>query len=127
MAAASYRGFTLKTVGDSTEIWQVKIKTHVLSGNLAAVKKSIDWWCDTASLIDPKEFQSIGNKQPGNASSVNSGPAQEKFGNFVLKNDTGEPNAWYCMFNGKLIKGSKLAIQKHIESYIIALKKAQGK
>ncbi len=125
MAAASYRGFTLKTMGDSKEIWQVKIKTHVLSGNLAAVKKSIDWWCDTASLIDPKEFESIGNKQSSTA--VNSGPTQEKFGNFILKNDTGEPNAWYCMFNGKLIKGSKAAIHKHIESYITALKKAQGK
>ncbi|WP_164672452.1 DUF3319 domain-containing protein, partial [Vibrio cholerae] len=30
----------------STEIWQVRIKNHVLTGNLAAVKKSIDWFCD---------------------------------------------------------------------------------
>ncbi|MCE0495799.1 DUF3319 domain-containing protein [Vibrio salinus] len=124
MAAASYRGFTLQTVNGSTDVWQVKIKSHVLSGNLAAVKKSIDWWCETASLIDPKEFESIGHKKTAASSGS---PAQEKFGNYVLKNDTGEPNAWYCMFNGKLIKGSKLAIQKHIESYIIALKKAQAR
>ena len=28
MAAASYRGFTLTTVGESTETWQVTIKKH---------------------------------------------------------------------------------------------------
>ncbi|NVC42607.1 DUF3319 domain-containing protein, partial [Vibrio vulnificus] len=41
------------------------------------------------------------------------------------KNDTGEPNAWYCFFNGKLIKGSKAAIQRHIEAYLIAKQKAE--
>lgn len=29
------------------------------------------------------------------------------------------------MFNGKLIKGGKLAIQRHIEAYLIAKKKAE--
>lgn len=121
MPAATYRGFTLKTVGDSTDVWQVKIKNHVLSGPMAAVKKSIDWWCETASLIDPKEFASIAEKKE---SSGGNGPLQEKFGEFILKNDTGEPNAWYCMLNGRLMKGSKVAIQKHLEAYIIAKKKA---
>jgi len=125
MAVASYRGFTLKSENSSQETWHVQIKNHVLTGNLAAVKKSIDWWCDTASLIDPKEFESIGNKK---STSSSSGPVQEQFGSFVLRNDTGGANTWYCMFNGKLIKGSKIAIQKHIESYLLAQKRAtQGK
>ncbi len=34
-------------------------------------------------------------------------------------------NAWYCFFNGKLIKGSKAAIQRHIEAYLIAKQKAE--
>ncbi len=59
MAVAIYRGFNLQSAANSTEIWQVRIKNHVLTGNLAAVKKSIDWFCDTASIIDPKEFESI--------------------------------------------------------------------
>ena len=119
MAVASYRGFTLKSNDGSQDKWQVQIKTHALIGNLAAVKKSIDWWCETASIIDPREFESIGNKK-----NTNSSAAQEKFGPYVLTNDTGEPNSWYCMFNGKLIKGSKIAIKKHIEQYLLAQKRA---
>ncbi|MHC6529091.1 DUF3319 domain-containing protein [Vibrio sp. V36_P2S2PM302] len=120
MAVANYRGFNLKSAGGTMDIWQVQIKNHVLSGNLAAVKKSIDWFCDTATIIDPKEFSSVGRKKAESGK-----PSSEDFHGFVLKNDTGEPNTWYCMFNGRLIKGSKIAIQKHIEAYLVAKQKAQ--
>ncbi|WP_165313872.1 DUF3319 domain-containing protein [Vibrio ziniensis] len=122
MANASYRGFTLQTAKQSPDIWQVRIKTHVLSGNLAAVKKSIDWWCDTASLIDPSEFESVGKAREAASSAA----AEDHFNGFTLKNDTGEANAWYCFFNGRLIKGSKLALQKHIEAYLIAKQRAEA-
>ncbi len=118
MANASYRGFTLQTAKQSADIWQVRIKNHVLTGNLAAVKKSIDWWCDTASLIDPSEFESVGKTREV------TGSKEENFNGFTLKNDTGEPNSWYCFFNGRLIKGSKLALQKHIEAHLIARQRA---
>lgn len=114
MAVAIYRGFNLQSADNSAEVWQVRIKNHVLSGNLAAVKKSIDWFCDTASIIDPKEFESIGQKREASTG------AQEQFNGFTIKNDTGEANEWYCFFNGRLIKGSKIAIQKHIETYVVA-------
>ncbi|MDW6004433.1 DUF3319 domain-containing protein [Vibrio mangrovi] len=120
MAVATYRGFTLKSAGQSTEVWQVKIKNHILSGNKAAVKKSIDWWCDTASIIDPKEFSAVEAKRE-QATGM-----QEQFAGFTLKNDTGEPNGWYCIFNGRLIKGSKLAIEKHIEKTILELRQAKA-
>ncbi|MBY8079774.1 DUF3319 domain-containing protein [Vibrio fluvialis] len=119
MAIATYRGFTLKSAPNSTEVWQVQIKTHVLTGNLAAVKKSIDWWCDTASIIDPREFESVGRKREVAAGT------QENFNGFSLKNDTGEANGWYCFFNGRLIKGSKVAIQKHIEAFLLAKQRAE--
>ncbi|NOH81122.1 DUF3319 domain-containing protein [Vibrio sp. RE86] len=122
MAAATYRGFVLKTAGSSTEVWQVQIKNHVLSGSMAAVKKSIDWFCDTATIIDPKEFSSLAGKKKAEGTGS---PAQENFNGFTIKNDTGEANAWYCMFNGRLIKGGKLAIQKHIEAYLVAKQKAE--
>ncbi|MFG0773586.1 DUF3319 domain-containing protein [Vibrio plantisponsor] len=118
MANASYRGFTLQTAKQSADIWQVRIKNHVLSGNLAAVKKSIDWWCDTASLIDPSEFESVGKAREVQ------GSKEENFNGFTLKNDTGEANGWYCFFNGRLIKGSKLALQKHIEAHLLAKQRA---
>jgi len=120
MANATYRGFTLQTAKSSPEVWQVRIKNHVLSGNIAAVKKSIDWWCDTAQLIDPGEFESIGKKRETGST------VEENFHGFTLKNDTGEPNAWYCFFNGRLIKGSKLAIQKHIEAHLLAKQRASA-
>lgn len=120
MAAATYRGFHLKTAGNSTDIWQVQIKNRILSGSMAAVKKSIDWFCDTATIIDPKEFSSLDtNKKPDGQ------PAQENFHGYTIKNDTGETNGWYCFFNGRLIKGGKLAIQKHIEAYLVAKQKAE--
>ncbi|MDN3611624.1 DUF3319 domain-containing protein [Vibrio ostreicida] len=122
MAAATYRGFTLKTAGSSTDLWQVQIKNHLLSGSMPAVKKSIDWFCDTATIIDPKEFGSLNNKKQEEGK-----PAQENFHGFTLKNDTGEPNSWYCFFNGKLIKGGKLAIQKHIEAYLLSRQQAAQK
>ncbi|WP_394126209.1 DUF3319 domain-containing protein [Vibrio hepatarius] len=120
MAAATYRGFVLKTAGNSTEVWQVQIKSHVLSGSMAAVKKSIDWFCDTATIIDPKEFSSLAEKKTPTGS-----PVQENFNGYTLKNDTGDVNSWYCFFNGRLIKGGKLAIQKHIEAYLLAKQKAE--
>ncbi|WP_260261715.1 DUF3319 domain-containing protein [Vibrio intestinalis] len=120
MAVATYRGFNIKTVGTSTDIWQVQIKTRVLQGNMAALKKSIDWFCDTATVIDPKEFSSLSKQREAAGKAL-----QENFYGYMLKNDTGEPNTWYCFFNGRLIKGGKLAIQKHIEAYLIAKKKAE--
>lgn len=120
MAAASYRGFILKTAGNSTEVWQVQIKKHLLSGSMAAVKKSIDWFCDTASIIDPKEFSSLATQKQTQGQA-----AQEVFNGYLLKNDTGDANGWYCLFNGQLIKGGKLAIQKHIEAYLQAKQRAE--
>jgi hypothetical protein len=118
MALASYRGFTLKSIGSSNQVWKVTIKKRELQGSLAAVKKSIDWWCDTASIIDPATLAT-------GSESVSAKGAQENFNGFTIRNDTGENNAWYCMCNGKLLKGGKLAIQKHIEAYLIAKKKAE--
>ncbi|EOX4450269.1 DUF3319 domain-containing protein [Vibrio alginolyticus] len=119
MAISNYRGFNLQSVGSDGSVWKVKIKNHVLQGSLTAVKKSIDWWCDTASIIDPKEFASLGQRvqQTGVAKS-------EVFNGYTIQNDTGQPNSWYCMFNSKLIKGSKAAIQRHIEAYLVAKQKA---
>ena len=120
MAVATYRGFDLRTVGSNSAVWQVQIKNRLLQGSMAALRKSIDWFCDTATIIDPKEFSSLATGRESLGKAV-----QENFFGYIIKSDTGEPNSWYCFFNGKLIKGGKLAIQKHIESYLIAKKKAE--
>ncbi|AUI88201.1 phage tail protein [Vibrio azureus] len=119
MAISNYRGFNLKAGGPDGRVWKVKIKNHVLQGSLSAVKKSIDWWCDTASIVDPKEFDNLDQRSKNTANAQS-----EAFNGYTLRNDTGEPNAWYCMFNGKLIKGAKPAIQRHIQAYLVAKEKA---
>ena len=118
MANSMYRGIPLQSTDATNKTWQARLKNRVIQGNLNAVKKSIDWWVDTASIIDPKEFSSL-NKERTAAGQ------KEDFNGFTISNDTGEPNAWYCMFNGRLIKGGKIAIQKHIEAYLIAKQKAE--
>ncbi|GMM89120.1 DUF3319 domain-containing protein [Vibrio fortis] len=119
MANSIYRGVHLQSTDATNTIWRAKLKNHAIQGNLTALKKSIDWWIDTASIIDPKEFTSLNKPRAG------SGGQAENFNGYQIKNDTGEPNAWYCMFNGRLIKGSKMAIQRHIEAYLVAKQKAQ--
>ncbi len=111
MANAIYRGLALQTTQDSKDTWQVQIKSHMLIGSLIAVKKSIDWWRDTAVIIDPSEFESINSKRAAEISH------EDNFNGYILKNDSGEINDWYCFFNGRLVKGSKLAIQKHIDTH----------
>lgn len=111
MATTFHRGYCLQS-GSDKDIWYVRIKNHVLSGKLPAVKKSIDWWCDTATIIDPKEFASLA---PDRDEEVNE--QQEEYKGQLIKSDSGAKNSWYCFFNGKLIKGSKSAIQKHIDKH----------
>ncbi|PWI32224.1 DUF3319 domain-containing protein [Vibrio albus] len=118
MPTTSHRGFVLQSKPESPDVWSVQIKNRVLSGHLAAVKKSIDWWCDTASLIDPKEFASLARKKEEKPAEQ-----QESFNGFLLKNDTGSKNGWYCFFNGRLIKGSKEALKKYINANMTARKK----
>jgi len=115
MANTMHRGYTLQSNSSNPDVWQVRIKNRVLSGNLAAVKKSIDWWCDTASLIDPKEFSSLAG-----AKKTESGGVEENYNGYTLKNDDGNPKGWYCFFNGRLIKGGKMALQKHIDAHLAA-------
>ncbi|MDN2483208.1 DUF3319 domain-containing protein [Vibrio agarivorans] len=120
MALNNYRGFNLKLVSREKDQWQVQIKNRVLNGSLTGIRKSVDWFCETASIIEPSEFASFESKRQAAKGLV------ENFHGFKIQNDTGEPNAWYCMFNGRLLKGGKPAIQKHIETTMLALKKQQA-
>lgn len=113
MASTYHRGYYIQS-GTGKDIWHVRIKKQILSGKLVAVKKSIDWWCETATIISPKEFESLTSlstkdRQKGQ---------QEEHKGYLIKNDSGEKNDWYCFFNGKLVKGPREAIEKHIDKYV---------
>lgn len=111
MATTFHRGYCIQSGADK-DVWYVRVKKQVLSGNLPAVKKSIDWWCDTATIIDPKEFASLAPKKDEEAHEQ-----QEDYNGHLIKSDSGAKNSWYCFFNGKLVKGSKEAIKKHIDKH----------
>ncbi|WP_413283307.1 DUF3319 domain-containing protein [Vibrio sp. MA40-2] len=112
MATIFHRGYCIQS-SSGKDLWHVRIKKQVLSGNLTAVKKSIDWWCDTATIIEPNEFVNIAPPK-----SVEQPEQQEEYLGEHIKNDSGAKNSWYCFFNGKLVKGSKEAIKKHIDKHV---------
>ncbi|MDV7103516.1 DUF3319 domain-containing protein [Vibrio sp. TH_r3] len=112
MATKFHRGYCLQS-GSGKDLWHVRIKKQILSGELSAVKKSIDWWCDTATIIQPSEFSSLAPPK-GEVSNEQ----QEEYNGELLKSDSGDKNSWYCFFNGKLVKGSKEAIKKHIDKHL---------
>lgn len=122
MAIANYRGFNFKLANQSASVWKVKIKGQILTGNISELKKSIDWWCDTASVVDPQEF-AIQNERYKKTKAQS---RNEHYNGFLIKNDSDDEKAWYCMFNGRLIKGTKTAIQKHIDAYLVAKQKAEA-
>lgn len=114
MQKSLYRGFFIENKTGVPDDWKVLIKNKVLHGHLSAVKKSIDWWSDTGSIIQPKEFGDMGetaiNEKRDKFKS-------EDYKGFQIKNDTGEVNTWYCLYHGKLAKGSLTAIKSFLDKH----------
>ena len=107
MPAVLYKSFKIEALDSQNDHWFVTVKNRKLEGNLNAIKKSIDWFIDTATLIDPAEFKQLANK--GKIEVV-----KEDYLGQSLQNDTGDSKQWYCVFNNRLIKGSKEALKKYI-------------
>ncbi|MUK62776.1 DUF3319 domain-containing protein [Aliivibrio fischeri] len=114
MKKTLYKGFFIENKTGIPDDWKVLIRTHVLHGHLSAVKKSIDWWNEAGTIIDPKEFGDMGE------SALNEKRSQfksEEYKGFTIKNDTGEPKTWYCLYQGKLAKGSLTAIKSFLDKH----------
>ncbi len=127
MSIVRYKGFILKLIKqDIRGVWEVKIGKHKLTGSIEAVKKSIDWFCETSVLIEPKEFGSLGNSKISPIKNSKS-KKEKKFHGYLLKNDTGDVDAWYCLFEQRLLKGRELAIKKYIEERLMARLVAHNK
>ena len=114
MQKSLYKGFFIENKTGIPDDWKVLIKNKVLHGHLSAVKKSIDWWSDTGSIIPAKEFGDMGetvlNEKRDKSQS-------DEYKGFAIKNDTGEPKAWYCLYHGKLAKGSLAAIKRFLDKH----------
>lgn len=114
MQKSLYRGFFIENKTGVPDDWKVLIKNKVLHGHLSAVKKSIDWWSDTGSIIQPKEFGDMGE------TAINEKRDKfqyEDYKGFQIKNDTGEAKTWYCLYHGKLAKGSLTAIKSFLDKH----------
>ncbi|MCG7495722.1 DUF3319 domain-containing protein [Vibrio sp. Of7-15] len=112
MGRVYHKGYCIENTGDAEDGWKIRIKNRVLTGHLAAVKKSIDWWCDTASIIDPSELGDMGAEAKAEKEGKKQ---QEEYLGYNLRNDTGEPKEWYVMHGGQLVKGSLKALKGYID------------
>lgn len=115
MHKSLYRGFFIENKTGIPDGWKVLIKNKMLQGHLSAVKKSIDWWNETGSIIQPKEFGDMGE---ATLNEKKSKTQTEEYKGYALKNDTGEMKEWYCLYQGKLAKGSIKAIKTFLDKRV---------
>lgn len=103
----SYRDFLLENADGSADSWKAKINNNVVSGDLEFIKTSIDWWCDRKMILPQKEADTIIPPPRIRREIV-------IYRGFKIINDTGEKNGWYMLHKGKLLKGTKSAIEEQI-------------
>ncbi|WED24470.1 DUF3319 domain-containing protein [Vibrio sp. JC009] len=111
-----HRSHYIKKHPEGDDIWGTKVGGKLMLGKLENVKKSIDYWYDTKVIVPPAHFDSI----PGR-------PTDRKiveYKGFKIINDKGGERDWYVTYKGKLLKGSKAAIEKRIDT---AIQRAQAR
>ncbi|OZS42012.1 DUF3319 domain-containing protein [Photobacterium sanguinicancri] len=116
-----YRGYHLENASGELDDWKVNINGKILAGKVTLVKKSIDWWCDMKTLMSPASFATQETSQR------NPNQKTEDYKGFKLMNDTGKPNEWYVFLRGQLLKGSPIAIKKHLDMVLAKLAAQQKK
>lgn len=110
-----HRGYLMESSTEGVDSWKAKINGKVITGEQAFIKESIDWWCDKKTELSPEK-----------ASSHDSSKRKvEVHQGFKIMNDTGEHNGWYMLHNGKLLKGTKKAIEARIDIAVERLRRKQ--
>ncbi|WP_375749491.1 DUF3319 domain-containing protein [Vibrio sp. HN007] len=105
-----YRSHYLKKQPDGDDLWSTKIDGLVVTGKLENIKKSVDSWCDNKIVIPPDSFESLPGR-PTNRQVV-------EYKGFKIINDKGGEKDWYVTHKGKLLKGSRVAIENKIDQAI---------
>jgi hypothetical protein len=109
MMTAKYRGFVIECYCAKEHEWRVEMKNHLLHGSLTSLKKSIDFFCNTGAIKMPEHFEKKESK---------SNKLESTYCGCTLKNLTGDPAEWFCLVNGKLVKGTKVNVERQIESVL---------
>lgn len=111
-----YRNHFIKKHPDGDELWGTSIQGQALVGKLENIKKSINNWYETKVIVPPEHFELLAVR-PANRQVV-------EYHGFKIINDTGGEKEWYLTHKGKLLKGSRVAIEKKIDA---ALEKARAR
>lgn len=112
---AFHRGYYIENSSGNVDGWTARVNGEFITGKLELMKKSIDWWCDLKKVFPPESFSNIEpSKKMQREVIVHQG--------FKIMNDTGDRNEWYMYHNGRLLKGTKSAIEGKIDMAIIKSK-----
>lgn len=108
-----HRGHNIENASGSPDDWKTFINGNLVVNKLTLVKKSIDWWCDMKAFMPPEKFLGVGHSAKQGSRKV------EEYKGFKLFNDTGEANQWYVVLGKNLVKGSPVAIKKHLDLVLL--------
>ncbi|WBA10217.1 DUF3319 domain-containing protein [Salinivibrio kushneri] len=108
-----HRGYAIEKTegsGDVTEEYRARLGGKVISGSLQAVKKSIEWWADTSTLVDPADLEEEDTDGAGTRQ-------VEEYKGFRIMNDNPDKDSkgWYMIVRGNLMKGSLPALKQFID------------
>ncbi|WP_231568939.1 DUF3319 domain-containing protein [Photobacterium gaetbulicola] len=112
-----HRGHNIENASGAPDGWKTTINGNTVINKLTLVKKSIDWWYDMQTFMPPEKFLARN-------SSEKNGQKIEEYKGYKLINDNGEPNGWYVILGTKLLKGSPVAIKKHLDLVIAKIQKS---
>ncbi len=111
MRKSLYKGLLIESKTGLPDDWQVLIRKTTLHGQLNAIKKSIDWWNETGAIVQPRAFSHLNNSEQKNKSDI------YDYKGFQIRNDTSDVSSWYCLYHGRLIKGSLNAIKSVLDKF----------
>lgn len=114
-----HRGYYIENSSGNVDNWIARVNDELITGKLELIKKSIDWWCDMKKVFPPESFE-LQNKEAIHREVID-------YEGFKIINDTGEHNEWYMYHNGRLFKGTRMAIEAKIDIAIKNSRKSSAK
>lgn len=104
-----HRGYNVQLSDEKSAEYSARISGKKITGSLLGVKQSIDWWCDTNILQEPNDFDKQSFEE------IKERKIEEYKEIQIMNDSEEEPNAWYMIVKGNLIKGSLGALKKYLD------------
>ncbi|WP_434361526.1 DUF3319 domain-containing protein [Parasalinivibrio latis] len=113
-----HRGYNIEYL-DSGEYAARLGGNRVVTAELLAIKKSIDWWAEASIFRDPADFEGMEEESEDTTQT-------EEHKEYKLVNDDGRVDTWYVMIGGKLFKGSLKMLKRKIDLEVFRQKREEG-